>query len=166
MRGIHQSPVNSPHKGQWRGALMFSLICAWINDWVNNREAGDLRRHHAHYDVIVVLSLDVPKLRTFIYTQSPRENAWPPKSESTCIFMRCYYQYLPIWPDALMTGCWLNIQYIASFALKCRESKHERMQHVQTNIQRECPGIETSRGSVSVEPQLPSYREPKYIDQN
>ena len=34
--GIHQSPVNSPHKGQWRGALMFSLICAWINVWVNN----------------------------------------------------------------------------------------------------------------------------------
>ena len=41
VRGIHQSPVNSPHKGQWRGALMFSLICIWINDWVNNREAGD-----------------------------------------------------------------------------------------------------------------------------
>ena len=31
-------PVNSPHKGQWRGALMFSLIYAWINDWVNNRD--------------------------------------------------------------------------------------------------------------------------------
>ena len=27
-RGIHRWPVNSPHKGQWRGALMFSLICA------------------------------------------------------------------------------------------------------------------------------------------
>ena len=47
-------PVNSPHKGQWRGALMFSLICAWISDWVNNREAGDLRRHRGHYDVIVM----------------------------------------------------------------------------------------------------------------
>ena len=54
VRGIHRSPVNSPHKGQWRGALMFSLICAWINDWVNNREAGDLRRHRAHFDVIVM----------------------------------------------------------------------------------------------------------------
>ena len=42
------------HKGQWRGALMFSLICAWINRWVNNGEAGDLRRYRAHYDVIVV----------------------------------------------------------------------------------------------------------------
>ena len=44
VRGIHRSPVNSPHKGQWRGALMFTLICAQINGWVNNREAGDLRR--------------------------------------------------------------------------------------------------------------------------
>ena len=47
-------PVNSPHKGQWLGALMFSLICARINDWVNNREAGDLRRHRGHYDVSVM----------------------------------------------------------------------------------------------------------------
>ena len=54
VRGIHRSPVNSPHKGQWRGALKFSLICAWIYCWVNNREAADLRRHRAHYDVIVM----------------------------------------------------------------------------------------------------------------
>ena len=45
--GIHRSPVNSPHKGQWREALMFSLICARINGRVNNRQAGDLRRHRA-----------------------------------------------------------------------------------------------------------------------
>ena len=38
--GIRRSPVNSPHRGQWRGAVMFSLICVWINGWVNNREAG------------------------------------------------------------------------------------------------------------------------------
>ena len=43
-------------KGQWRGALMFSLICVWINDWVNNREAGDLRRYRAHYDVTVMMN--------------------------------------------------------------------------------------------------------------
>ena len=54
VRGIHRSPVNSPHKGQWRGALMCSLICAWPNGWVNNGEAGDLRRHRAHYDVTVM----------------------------------------------------------------------------------------------------------------
>ena len=54
VRGIHRSPVNSPHKGQWRGALMFSLICTRINGWVNNGEAGDWRRHRAHYDVTVM----------------------------------------------------------------------------------------------------------------
>ena len=51
VRGIHRSPVNSPHKGQWLGALKLSLICAWTNGWINNLCAGDLRRHRAHYDV-------------------------------------------------------------------------------------------------------------------
>ena len=54
VRGINWSPENSPHKGQWRGALIFSLICSWINGWVNNGETGDLRRYHAHYDVTVM----------------------------------------------------------------------------------------------------------------
>ena len=57
VRGILRSPMNSPHKGQWRGALMGFFICVWINDWVNNGEAGDLRRYCAHYDVIVMCSL-------------------------------------------------------------------------------------------------------------
>ena len=52
--GIHWSPVGSPHKGKCRGALMLSLVCAWISGWANNRDVGDLRRHHAHYDVTVV----------------------------------------------------------------------------------------------------------------
>ena len=45
VRGIHRSPVNSPHKGQWR---------VWINGWVNNGEAGDLRRYRVHYDVTIM----------------------------------------------------------------------------------------------------------------
>ena len=53
--GIHWSPVNFSHKGQWRGALMFSLIFAWTNGWVNYRDVGDLRRHHANYDVTVMI---------------------------------------------------------------------------------------------------------------
>ena len=57
VRGIHRSPVNSPHKGQWLGALMFSLICAWINVSVNNREAGELRRYRASYDVTVMFKM-------------------------------------------------------------------------------------------------------------
>ena len=66
VRGIHRSPVKYPHKGQWRGALMFSLICAWINGWVNNGEAGDLRRHRAHYDVNVMLQLYTITLASLI----------------------------------------------------------------------------------------------------
>ena len=54
VRGIHRSPVNSPHKGQWRGAFMFSLICVWINGWVNSREARDFRRYRSHYDVTIM----------------------------------------------------------------------------------------------------------------
>ena len=54
VRGIHRSPVNSPHKGQWRVALMFYLICARINRWVNDGEVGDLRRHRAQWDVAVM----------------------------------------------------------------------------------------------------------------
>ena len=49
VRGIHRSPMNYPHKGQWRRALIFPLIYAWINVWANNREAGD-------YDVTVMSS--------------------------------------------------------------------------------------------------------------
>ena len=56
-----KSPVTAdfPHKGQWRGVLMFSLICAWINGWVNNRKAGDLKRHRAHYDVTTMIAAGI-----------------------------------------------------------------------------------------------------------
>ena len=63
--GIQRSLVNSPHKGQWHGALMFSFICTWINAQVNNREAGDLRHHHAHYDVIKVLVNFLPNIHSW-----------------------------------------------------------------------------------------------------
>ena len=55
-RGIHRSPVISPHKSQRRGALIF-FICAWTNCWVNNRDASNLRRHRAHYNVTVMNKL-------------------------------------------------------------------------------------------------------------
>ena len=56
VRGIHRSPVNSPHKSKWRRALTYSLICVWINGWVNSREAGDFSRYRTCYDVIVMES--------------------------------------------------------------------------------------------------------------
>ena len=54
VRGIQRSLGNSPHKGQWCGALMSSLICARIYGWANNGDVGDSRRHLAHYDIIVM----------------------------------------------------------------------------------------------------------------
>ena len=85
VRGIHRSPVNSPHKGQWRGALMFSLIYVWINGWVNNREAGDLRRYLVHYDVTVMLWPDLfmeseyifaISISISIFLHSPSNKVW------------------------------------------------------------------------------------------
>ena len=74
--GIHRSSVNSPHKGQWRGDLMFSVIWAWINGWVNNREAGDLRRYRAHCDVTVMWTwrmwVKSPGIKPQQYTQQTR----------------------------------------------------------------------------------------------
>ena len=66
VRGIHRSPVNSPHKGQWRGGLIFSLIWARINGWVNSREAGDLKRHRTHYDVIVMYQHGLSEIMAWI----------------------------------------------------------------------------------------------------
>ena len=80
VRRIHRSPVNSPHKGQWRWALMLTLICARINGWVNNREAGDLRRHRAHSDVIVMLG---SYGAIILYNHKP----WCPKKKS---FWKCH----------------------------------------------------------------------------
>ena len=43
-------------------AWMFSLICVWINGWVNNRKAGDLRRYRAHYDVNVMVKIKLSQV--------------------------------------------------------------------------------------------------------
>ena len=53
VREIHRWPVNSPHKGQWRIALIFSLICTGTNGWARIGDAGDSRHHLAQYDVTV-----------------------------------------------------------------------------------------------------------------
>ena len=61
-------PVNSPLKGQWRRAMMFPLISAWINGWVSNREAGDLKRNRTHYDVILIIHSFKPVMNQFTET--------------------------------------------------------------------------------------------------
>ena len=54
------SPVDSPHRGQYRKASIF-FMCALTNGWVNNRNAGNLRRNDAHYGVTVMVQ---PKFLT------------------------------------------------------------------------------------------------------
>ena len=91
VRGIHRLSVNSPHKGQWRRALMSSLICAWINGWVRNRKTGDLRRHRAHYGVSVMQRFQLQRLpgrkpsivRRWGIRQSASFSRWNPNSMTT-----------------------------------------------------------------------------------
>ena len=66
--GIHRSSGNSPHKGQWRRALMFSLICAWTDSWTNNGCAGDLRGYRAHNGVIVMCNIQQCAVYEIIYS--------------------------------------------------------------------------------------------------
>ena len=107
VRGIHRSSVNCPHKGQWHRALMFSLICTWINGWVNNGDAGDLIRHRAHCDVTVVLCFhfsndinqnflrDLTTLREFIDRFYKWHNDPAPALMSHCGMRdRCIVRYV------------------------------------------------------------------------
>ena len=120
VRGIHRWPVNSPHKGQRCGALMFSLICAWISDWVNNREAGDLRGHRAHFDV------------TVMYATPFRNHSSPPRllfadyaivmistySQSQADYGRHIYRW---WSIRIFfnENDWISIKIPPNFVLRC-----------------------------------------------
>ena len=75
VRGIHRSPVNSPH------ALMFSLICIWINDWVNNHEAVELRRHRGHYDVTVITGWSASNPCTCCWGYQSGRGLWTDSAE-------------------------------------------------------------------------------------
>ena len=66
--------LDSPPKGQEPGALMFSLMFAGTNVWVNSRQAGDLRRHGTHYDVTIKLLV---------------RSQWP----------KSIYQFMYAWPS-------------------------------------------------------------------
>ena len=91
---IHRSPVNSHHKGQWRGDLVFSLICAWTNGWVNNRDAGDLRRNRTHYDVTIMYTGSLHYWHPpVIVTHGITHGHW----DNHTIFMMCLKQPSIIW---------------------------------------------------------------------
>ena len=71
-----------PHKGQWRGALKFSMICAWRNGWVNNRYIGYLKRRRAHYDITVMVLEPRSSYDPMTLTSEPR--SWKFSSVRSC----------------------------------------------------------------------------------
>ena len=86
------SPVTDEFPLQRPGAQSFdvSLICAWINGWANNREAGDLRRHRAHYDVTVMYLAFTSELWTAIITSEPMERLfWVLLGRNTAGYREC-----------------------------------------------------------------------------
>ena len=89
-RGNHRSPVKSTHNGRWRGALMFSLICAWINGSVNNRKAGDLRRHRVHYDATVMRNVNYPEGMVKGIQQPVSPNKGPVKRKT----FQCHHLFI------------------------------------------------------------------------
>ena len=122
VREIHWSPVNSPHKGQWRGALMFSLICVWINGWVNSVEAGDLRRYRAHYDVTVKyryyrFGIAMHYLHTYFNWNWLNQKYW----KLSCLRLRqCLMTYLIILDR--ITGCQPGSQMLVT--VRAQGCKH------------------------------------------
>ena len=95
---------NSPHKGQWRGALMFSLICVWKNGWVNNREAGDFRRYRVHYDVTVM---------EYFHINDWKKPTWPkgyrlPRLTITVYITEvenCFHFFQTVYPHEILVVC-------------------------------------------------------------
>ena len=100
--GIHRSPVDSHHKGQWSGAWMFSLI--WTNSWPNERDTGDLRRHRAYYDVTVMWETSHCFYRQIAFSErSTIANRVNPDSKVHVTYMGAHLgptgpSWVPCWP--------------------------------------------------------------------
>ena len=147
------SPVISPHKGQWRGAFMFPVICAWTNSWANKGVAGDLRRHRANYDGIVMLSQKYAFICTYRYdstvfteiARTPDHNLLPKITsvqwefrKSTGWVSNCKQSWkwpYPIWgiPSILLMTMIGNTKFVPFRWVKLRQ-KFENQQSV-TQIQ-------------------------------
>ena len=70
----------------------FFFICARMNCWINNRESGDLRRHRAHHNVIVMTTKNYG---TYLLTHDQI-------SEQTCI-KKVQVPILLIWLTLIQT---------------------------------------------------------------
>ena len=85
---ILASPWGEFTEGQRRGALKFHLICRWTYGWANHWDAGDLRRHRAHYDVTVILG------PSWIHVMSSLIGWNAPNSAPVCIDKHRYHETL------------------------------------------------------------------------
>ena len=101
------SPVTGefPTQNQWRGALMFSLICAYMNGWVNNGEAGDLRCHRAHYDVTVMCFL------LFFQCSELLSTKWMKSGLSITWINKCHWSIL--WNNMFWIMQWMSLLLIS-----------------------------------------------------
>ena len=94
-----------PAQNQWRGALMFSLICAYMNGWVNNGEAGDLRCHRAHYDVTAMCFL------LFFQCSELLSTKWMKSGLSITWINKCHWSIL--WNNMFWIMQWMSLLLIS-----------------------------------------------------
>ena len=109
-----------PHKGHWRRALMFSLICASKTGWVNNGDAGDLRRHCAHYGVAViwflVTQMGVSWNSVIIECATAHLLSCPP---GACPDIQ-YAEVLPVWIGLYYSSCYMVVRSVFRVDLSSR----------------------------------------------
>ena len=113
--GIHRSPVYSPHKGQWRGALMFSMIYAWTNSWANNKDACCLRLHRAHYNVTVMKYSYQANMWYTIYVLW----IWI-KFDINCMWMNWTICVIPLYP---CLSCFIGTRYCVILNTRMRDQR-------------------------------------------
>ena len=98
--------LNFSHKSQWRGAFMISLICAWTNGWVNNRDAGDLRRYRVHCDITVMHFCE------YILRIAFQLILYQELKSETCFIMWCYcVHFLPLTLWCLIAHLYVPVKW-------------------------------------------------------
>ena len=124
---------DSPHKDQWRGALMFSSICARTNGWVNNGDACDKRRHRAHYALIVMSygflrgskSINVYlNVLCKLYDIYIGNMQWQPNLQQTSIWYRLSFSH---------TNCLYSKEYECNNHRLCYCSQATELRHIYCN---------------------------------
>ena len=98
-----------PIPPQWRRALMVSIICALTNDSVNNRGAGDLSCHHAHYDIIVMQCLWSAHIAAPWHSARQWENIYGPEWWKMYELANLILVYISFGENAKITLQWVHM---------------------------------------------------------